>query len=339
MRKHIAAFLSTAMLLLTGCGSMQKDAHTVDVFAMDTYMTLTAYGNDSVNAYLIAAEEKLTALDKKLSVTDAESEVYAANHANGQAVQISEDTAAILHMAETVAAESGGALQISVYPLVQAWGFTMNQYRVPDAEEIAALLENVDDTRISFDDHSLRIPAAMQIDLGALAKGYAGDAVTKLLRNEGVTSAIVNLGGNVQAIGSKPDGSKWTVGIEDPFGGEDLLGTVRVADCAVITSGSYERCFVDENGEKRWHIMDPADGFPADNGLVSVTVIGRSGLRCDALSTALFVEGTEAAVTHWRSCDDFEMILVTSDENILVTEGIAADFSVGNGQKPEVLKR
>ena len=324
------------LLLLTGCRA-EPQKHSRDVFAMDTYMNLTAYGDAEDS--LAAAEQTITALEKKLSVTDAGSEIYAANHADGQAVPISEDTAEILHMAETVSAESGGALQISLFPLVQAWGFTTNQYRVPDADERSALLENVDDSRISFDDNSLRIPAAMQIDLGALAKGYAGDKAAALLRERGITSAILNLGGNVQAIGRKPDGSKWKVGIADPFGGEELLGTVSVADCAVITSGSYERYFIDEDGEKRWHIMDPADGCPADNGLVSVTVIGSSGLRCDALSTALFVEGTEKAVTHWRSCDDFEMILVTSDENILVTEGIADDFSVGNGQKPEVLKR
>ena len=321
--------LAAACLMLTGCGAQQaKQKHSRDVFAMDTYMNLTAYGNDSVNETLIRAEEKITALEHMLSVTDTGSEIYAANHAGGAPVTVSDDTAAILRTAASVSQESGGALQISLYPVVQAWGFTTGSYRVPDDTERAELLQNVDDTRISLEGNNLTVPEGMQIDLGALAKGYTGDAVTALLREAGITSAIVNLGGNVQTIGTKPDGSKWVIGIENPFGGDQLLGTVHVGNKAVITSGDYERFFTAEDGTRYWHIIDPADGAPADNGLRSVTVIGESGLRCDALSTALFVEGTEKAIEHWRACDDFEMILVT-DDRLFVTEGIVNDFAAG----------
>lgn len=322
--------LAAACLMLAGCGAQHaQQKHSRDVFAMDTYMLLTAYGNDSVNEPLIRAEEKITALEHMLSVTDAGSEIYAANHAGGAPVTVSDDTAAILRTAASVSQESGGALQISLYPVVQAWGFTTGSYRVPGEAEIAELLQNVDDTRISLEGNTLTVPDGMQIDLGALAKGYTGDAVTALLREAGITSAIVNLGGNVQTIGTKPDGSKWTVGIENPFGGDQLLGTVHVGNKAVITSGDYERFFTAEDGTRYWHIIDPADGAPADNGLRSVTVIGESGLRCDALSTALFVEGTEKAIAHWRACDDFEMILVT-DDRLFVTEGIVDDFAAGS---------
>lgn len=328
IKKQICCAVS-ALLLLTGCADSQRTKDfSRDVFAMDTYMSLKAYGSAAEEA-LKEAEIKITALEKLLSVTDTGSEIYQANHANGAAVPISAETAAILREAKRTGEESGNALQISVYPVVRAWGFTTGEFRVPADTEITELLTHVDDTRVNFDDSTLTVPGDMQIDLGALAKGYTGDAVAAMLRERGVESAVLNLGGNVQTIGTKPDGSKWVVGIENPFGGDQMLGTVHVENKAVITSGNYERFFTADDGTKYWHIIDPADGYPADNGLCSVTVIGESGLRCDALSTALFVEGTEKAIAHWRRCDDFEMILVT-EEKVYVTEGIVNDFATGS---------
>lgn len=336
MKRICAAALS--LLLLTGCTTAQdREEHSRDLFAMDTYMNLKACGAHAEDA-LNAASDRITALEKLLSVTDSGSEIYAANHASGGTVPISADTAAILQAAKYTAAESQNALQISVYPVVRAWGFTTGEYRVPDDSELTGLLTHVDDARLSFDDSTLTVPADMQIDLGALAKGYAGDAAISLMREQGVKSAVVNLGGNVQTLGTKPDGSKWVVGVRDPFNENMLLGTVHVADKAVITSGNYERFFTAEDGTKYWHIIDPADGRPADSGLASVTVIGDSGLRCDALSTALFVEGRERAEAYWRACDFFEMILVTND-TIYVTEGIANDFAAGGSLPIEVLRR
>lgn len=335
------AVLLSALLLtlpLAGCSMRADTQKTVkSVFAMDTYMELTAYGE--CGDALDAAEDRIRALEQMLSATDAGSEIWAANHADGSAVPISADTAAILREASAVHDMSGGALSVSVYPVVQAWGFTTGTYRVPEDAEVKSLLQNVDDTRISYTADSLTVPADMQIDLGALAKGYTGDAVISMLRDAGVTSAILNLGGNVQALGSKPDGSAWMVGIAHPFAPEKELGTVRITDCAAVTSGNYERFFTDDSGVKHWHIIDPADGYPADNGLVSVTVIGRSGLHCDALSTALFVEGTERAAAHWRKCADFEMVLVTDGAEIYVTEGIADVFTNQSDMPVKVLKK
>ncbi len=336
--KTICAAAMLSLLLLTGCTSAQDSGvHSRELFAMDTYMSLKAYGAHAEEA-LGEAAAKINDLEGQLSVTDTGSEIYAANHAGGSAVPISAETAAILQEARRTAAESGNALQISVYPLVRTWGFTTGEYRVPADSELAALCTHVGDARISFDSSTLTVPADMEIDLGALAKGFAGDAAAEIMRRHGVTSAIINLGGNVQAVGTKPDGSKWTVGVRDPFNENQLCGTVHVADKAVVTSGNYERCFTAEDGTKYWHIIDPASGRPADSGLCSVTVIGGSGLRCDALSTALFVEGTERAAAHWRACSDFEMVLVTA-EMIYVTEGIAGDFSVGSTLPFEVLRR
>lgn len=166
----------------------------------------------------------------------------------------------------------------------------------------------------------------MEIDLGAVTKGYTGDRICELLREAGVASAILDLGGNIQTIGSKPDGSSWRVAIQDPER-DGILGVLAVEDRAVVTSGGYERYFVDDGGNLWWHIMDPATGYPAQNGLISVTVTGREGLRCDALSTALFILGPDRAVEFWRDHRDFEMALVTDSGQLLLTPELAERFT------------
>lgn len=181
-------------------------------------------------------------------------------------------------------------------------------------------------------ENSVIIPDGTQLDFGAVAKGYTGDRVSALMKEEyGVTSALLNLGGNVQAIGRKPDGTPWRIGIRDPYG-EDMLGTLEVEDAAVITSGGYERFFAGEDGTIYWHIIDPSTGYPADSGLLSVTVTGQEGTVCDALSTALFVMGADSATAYWKAHAGFDMILVTEQEEIYVTEGIAEQFEITSTQ-------
>ncbi|MCR4761594.1 MAG: FAD:protein FMN transferase [Oscillospiraceae bacterium] len=328
MRKAFSVVMSgiCMMPLLTACTNHADTMKSADVFAMDTYMNLKAYGRDA-EAAVAEAEARIMDLEQVFAVTNETSDIGRINRANGAPVTVSADTVSVLQTARQMAAESGGALCISLYPVLRAWGFTTGEYRIPADNEISNMLKYCDDTKISAADDTVQIPNNYAIDLGAVAKGYTGDAVMEIMREHQISSAIINLGGNVQTLGSKPDGTAWTVGITDPSAPDSLLGTVCVTDCAVITSGNYERYFTGDDGQKYWHILDPETGCPADNGLVSVTVIGSCGARCDALSTALFVEGTERAVQHWRSVGDFEMILVTSDGELLMTDGIAADYT------------
>ncbi len=326
------------MPLLTACGNRADMMKSADIFAMDTYMNIKAYGRDA-EAAVTEAEARIYGLEQTFSVTNEASDIWRINHADGQPVTVSPDTVSVLQTAQNMYYESGGALCISLYPVLRAWGFTTGEYRVPAGDEITSLLQNADDTQIFADSQTVRCPDAMQIDLGAVAKGYTGDAVMEIMQAHQISSAIINLGGNVQTLGSKPDGSAWTVGVTDPFAPDALIGTVSVTDRAVITSGNYERYFTGADGCRYWHILDPADGLPADNGLVSVTVIGSSGAECDALSTALFVEGTQQAVQHWRKSGGFEMILVTSDGELLLTEGIAADYNVKKEMPCRVVRR
>lgn len=322
--------LALLLLMLAGCASPAAEPQNADAepaqvtfFAMDTVMQLTVYGDE---ALLTDAQTRVSQLEHLLSVTDENSEIYAANR-DGSAA-LSGDAAALLEQTLELCARTGGALDCSVYPVVRAWGFTTGEYRVPDGEELAELLECVDYTKIGFDPDSgqLALGHGMEIDLGSVAKGYTGDQLMALLKNAGVTSALVNLGGNVQALGSKPDGSPWRIAVQDPAG-DGYLGILDVADQAVITSGGYERYF-EQDGEIYWHIIDPATGAPAHSGLISVTVVGDCGLLCDGLSTALFVMGYEDAVEFWRASEDFELVLVREDGTIVLTEGLEGCFEL-----------
>lgn len=328
-------------IALTGCGkrSIAPDKNSASdrsVFAMDTFMTMRAYGGGSEEA-LEKAEKKICSLESILSVTAKNSDIQRINRADGIPVSVSEETAELIGEAVRFGDETNGALDITLYRVLQEWGFTGDEFRVPDADSLAGCLEFVDYSRISVEGQNVTLPAGFQIDLGALAKGYTSDAVINILRENRVDSAIVSLGGNVQTLGRKPDGSRWRIAVRDPFVPESDMCVLETGETAVVTSGNYERFFISDDGKKYWHILDPSDGYPADNGLVSVTVIGESGLYCDALSTALFVMGKERAVEFWSKNKNFDMILVTDSKEIFYTESAEYVFENLTEMSAEVL--
>lgn len=297
-------------------------------FAMDTYMTFTAYGTDAEPA-ILAAEDKIRELEELWSVTDKNSDVYAVNHSSGQTVTVDWKTAELLSYALDMAEETNGALEPTIYPVLTAWGFTTGENRVPAETELAELLEKVGYDKVELNNDQIQMEPGGMIDLGAVGKGYAGDEAAQILRERGITAALLDIGGNIQAIGTKPDGSDWRVGLKDPFSG-GVLGIIQVSDVAVVTSGNYERFFIGEDGKVYGHIIDPATGHPVENGIASVSVIASEGKLCDALSTALFVMGLENAQDYWRQRRNFEMILIMEDGDIYLTEGIRDSFSLNS---------
>ena len=344
----LAGFL---LFALCGC-SLQSDSSsaentpeesaTQEVYAMDTHMTLTASG-ESANAAVSVAAQKLYELDAELSATDENSQIYALNHRLSD--RVSGDAAAVLSASIRLSALTEHCFDISVYPLVCAWGFPTREYRIPSEEEIDRLLSHTGMEGISFDTSSGKVTFAdeqMMIDAGAIAKGYASDAVADIFHSYGITSGLISLGGNVCAFGSKTDGSDWNIAIQDPSSPSDpnaYAGIIRCSDAFLITSGSYQRYFT-ENGKRYCHIIDPSTGYPADNGLSSVTVVSSSGTEGDALSTALYVMGLERASEFWRNCTDlsFEAVFITQEGKIYVTEGIADDFE-SSLSAPEIISR
>ena len=303
---------------------------SAQIFAMDTVMDLTLYGDE---ALLREVTDRIYALEHLLSVTEEQSELARLNR--GETVTLSEDTRTLLREALSLCAATDGALDVSIYPVLRAWGFTTGDYAVPSPGTLAALLQSVDYRRVlPAEDGTLTLPEGMEIDLGSVAKGYTAEILADFLRQQGVASALLNLGGNVQTVGRKPDGSFWRIAIRDPFTG-GYLGIIQAEDQAVVTSGGYERYF-EQDGKTYWHILDPKTGAPAESGLVSVTVVSDSGLLCDGLSTALFVLGPDRAAAFWREradhgLGDFEAVFVEADGSVSVTAGLADRFSLTDG--------
>lgn len=320
--------------VLSACAPIRgrTEAYSQSFFAMDTYMTFTVYDDNAeeARAALRQAQGKLEALEALWSVTEQDSDIYAVNHSGGQTVTVDDQTAGLLSFALQMARKTGGALEPTLYPVLTAWGFTTDENRIPSADELSALLEKTGYDRVVTAGNRVTLPDGMMLDLGAVGKGYAGDLAGQCLKEQGIDSALLDIGGNIQAVGTKPDGSDWKLGLRSPFG-EGIFGTLRIADQAVVTSGNYERYFIGEDGVRYGHIVDPETGYPVDNGLASVTVIADEGKLCDALSTALFVMGPEDAVEYWKTHQEgqpFDMIFVTEEREVYVTEQIKDRFNL-----------
>lgn len=323
MKQWIFAALALATAAVC-CGCAARTKAERSLFAMDTYMTLTAYGRGADKA-LDECEAELGRLEKLFSATLPDSDAARIRAGAGADVAVSADTVAMLETALAVSAQSDGAFDPTIYPLVGAWGFLTESPSVPSEAEIADARMRVDYRRLTLSSQSVRVGPGMGVDFGGVAKGYASDRLVGIFRARGIKSAIVSLGGNVYALGARPDGGAWRVGVQDPLSASDVLGVLLVTDTAVITSGAYQRNFT-ENGKQYHHILNPATGYPADGGLVSVTIVDKNGARADSLSTALFVLGETNAVKLWRADGTFGMVIVTSDRRVLVTEGL--DFTL-----------
>ena len=304
------------------------DAEAVrDVFAMDTYMTVKAYGSNG-EAAVDAAVDEINRLDALLSTGKKDSEIGQINANNGG--QLSEDGAVLMERSLELYKSTNGAFDVAIYPVMKAWGFTDGNYQVPDADTLKATLELVDPSLIDYDKETSTVSFkkdGVQIDLGGIAKGYTSSRIMDIYKEKGVTSGLVNLGGNAQVFGTKPDGSLWRVAVQSPNSEDEYLGVLETKDKAIITSGGYERYF-EKDGVTYHHIIDPSTGYPADNGLISVTIVSADGTLADGLSTSLFVMGKDKATDYWKAhSDEFDMILLTDDEKLYVSEGIKDSFT------------
>lgn len=323
-RGAICATLILLTILLSACGT--KKPASASFQAMDTLMTLTVYGGDK--DVCDALQSRIDTLDSTLDATDDNSEIARLN--TEKTAALSEDAAALLRDALSLCKQTDGAFDITIYPAVQAWGFVSGDYRVPDQKELTSLTKAIDYRTVKANGDAFTLSDSTQIDLGAVAKGYAADVCQDVLRDKNAEAAVLNLGGTICLYGKKPDGSRFTVGVADPDNSAAYFGALTCDACVVATSGGYERYF-ERDGKQYIHILDPKTAAPVDNGIQSVTIICESGTKADALSTALFVMGLDKATAYCRSHDDFDCIILTDSGEVYLTGGIEDDFTLGDG--------
>ena len=374
------SIIMAAMFSLAGCGDDQggtsgtagsaggeTELESRDFFAMDTYMTVSSFGEGAGPA-LAECEAMITGLETEVSTEIEDSEIAQLNK-NGSGT-LTGDSLELVKEALEIYDQTDGAFNIAVYPIMKAWGFTNKDYKVPSEDTLKDLLKATDLSTVSVEEkpQASSDPAGstgtaetggasdssdsagstdtaeaggdageaaeisfaqkgMEIDLGGITKGLASSRSIDIMKKAGLSGGLVNLGGNVQTFGEKPDGSLWHVAVQSPYETDDYLGIIEVTDKAVITSGGYER-FFEKDGKKYHHIMDPSTGHPAESGLISSTIISDNGVLADGLSTALFVMGEEKAEEFWRSHkDQFDFILMDEDDQLYVTEPIADSFT------------
>ena len=311
------------LLFLSGCSSKPVQRQ---FWAMDTVMSITAYGKDAKNA-VTAAVSRVNQLEGLLSRTRTGSEVSALYRNAPNAVPVSEDTLRILRLAQDWHQKTSGAFDVTIAPVTTAWGFGgSGEYQVPSPEKLEQLLPLVDGSSVLLTKTTAALPKkGMEIDLGGIAKGYAGAQAEQILREHGIEHALLDLGRNITVIGTKPDGKPWRIAVQDPADPNGAVGILSLQDCSAVTSGGYQRYF-EQDGVVYHHIIDPRTGYPANSGLLSATVVCANSALADLLSTAVFVLGEQTALDLWRSEGRFELVLVTEDGRVVVTAGLSDFF-------------
>lgn len=321
----------------TGCGISEtavastaedilEDPVSASLMAMDTVMNISAYGTNAEKA-IAASEEEIMRLDTLLSVGDETSEVYLLNQNGGG--ELTEDARILYEKSIELWNETDGLFDVAIYPLMQLWGFTNQNYHVPSTEQLKKALMKTDASQIHYDSSSgelFFLQEGMGIDFGGIAKGYTSSRIIEIMKENGVESGIVNLGGNVHVLGTKPDGCAWKIAIRDPQQKDnEYLGILEAADCAVITSGGYER-FFEQDGVTYHHIINPKTGYPANSGLISVSIVSTDGMLADGLSTTLFVMGLDEATNYWRKhSTEFDFIIFDGTK-VYITERLQNKF-------------
>ncbi|HHY81343.1 MAG TPA: FAD:protein FMN transferase [Clostridiales bacterium] len=336
MNNKIIAFLSIFFLILnlTSCRKTRTEYLKDDLFALDTYITFSVIEGDRAKEGIDATKKRIREIEERMSAHLPGSDISKINdNAGKQPVKVNPDTFFVIKKALEYAELTNGSFDISLLPVSRLWNINGENPRVPSPEEIEKALAVVDYKKIRLNEEEMTVfleDEGMAIDLGGIAKGYAGDETVRILKEHGVTSGLVNLGGNIVAVNGKEDGSPWRIGIQNPRIDEDKNKRKHVAVLdtrgdAIVTSGDYERYMVEhyeKTGERYHHIFDPETGYPAKNGVISVSIITKNAIDADALSTSLFVMGVEEGLKLANELEGVEAMIVAEDKSIYLSKGL-----------------
>lgn len=323
--------------LLSACNAKDEamdspQVTTSNESVMGTALLQKIYGPKG-QAVIDETFNRMKYLEGLLTFNAPEGDVHKVNEKAGiESVKLDPITVNIIKKSIEVAERSNGAFDVTIGPLVKSWGIGTEMQRVPTQKEINQLLPLVNYKDIQIDGQwvGLRKPGQM-MDLGGIAKGYAGDEAIAIYKKHGIKSGFVSLGGNVVCLGGKPDGSPWTVGIRNPrsadsIGGKEIIGTIEVKDKAVTAAGDDQRYFM-KNGQRYFHILNPHTGYPAETDLMSVTLISDSSLESDAYDTAVFILGLEKGMELVKQLG-MDAVFITKNKKIYITEGLKENFKL-----------
>lgn len=327
MKKHrlISILICIVCIMLTGC-SRNTDPVSKSGIYFDTIITITLYSDEDLtllNECMVLAEKYENMLSKTVETSD----IYRINHSNGKPTTVDEETIYLLEKALDYAAMTDGAIDPTILPLSDLWNFGENE-KVPDPTNIAFALSNVGYENVVIDKEANTVTlknANAGVDLGFIAKGYIADKMKEYLISQGVESALINLGGNILCVGSKPDGSDFTLGIQEPFKDNSTnMPLVKTSDQSLVSSGVYERYFY-QNNVLYHHILDTNTGYPVDNGLWGVTILSDSSMVGDAYSTICMCLGPEDGMALIEATDGIEALFITEDMELLYSSGFPKD--------------
>lgn len=342
-RRLWAAFslLFVLILVIAGCSSNQKEESKVNKepyskqeLLLGTYVQIRIY-DDGKKDVLDQAFDRIKKLGDEITVNESGSEIDAINEKAGiEPVKVSDDVYTLLKRAYEYSEDSNGGFDMAIGPITQLWHIGFDDARKPSQEEIDQALKLVDYHKVVLDDKEKTVyleEKGMALDLGAIAKGYITDEVVEVLKDNGVTTAIIDLGGNVYVLGHSPRGEDedWNVGIQDPNKARNtVIGTVKERDKTLVTSGIYER-YLKVNGETYHHLFDPTTGYPFDNDIAGVTIITNKSIDGDGLSTAVFSMGVKKGLEYAEGLKDVDVIFVTKDDKVYVSKDIEETFVLG----------
>ena len=326
MRKKLLLPALALVLLLTGCSAHQK-VIAGNTFGLDTLVEIKLYQYPfkDRNSLIDDTFDQMDQLENTLSMHVEGSDIDRLNRSAGkEPVQVSDLTYRVLKDSLFFSGKTDGLFDITAGPLINLWAIDPPDGHYPSQAELDATLPLIDYHKINFlDDNRIELAdKGMVINLGAIAKGTIADELKTYLLSRGVTSALINLGGNVLALGSKPDGSSFVIGIQDPNSARGVyLMSIRINDESIVSSGDYERYF-EYNGKIYHHILNPKTGFPAETNIKQVTIVTANSQRADGLSTSVLLLGVQKGIQLVESLEGVEAILITKDHYIYFTQGL-----------------
>ena len=338
MKKLFSLIIITISIvsILAGCSSKAPKAPSSSTdpvskteFFMGTSVKITLYDHQQDQIFT-EVFDRIKQIEERLSINEEGTEIDKINEAAGvSAVKVSEDAFINIKEGLEYSRLTEGSFDITVGPLVKLWSIGLPEAKVPTQVEIEQALPLINYQDVVLDEEASTVylkNKGMMIDLGSIAKGYTADVIAEMLKEKGVQRALIDLGGNIYALGSHPEGRPWNIGIQSPYSTRgEIIGYLPIENKSVVTSGVYER-YIEQDGKKYHHILNPFTGYPYDNEILGVTIISDKSIDGDALSTSVFSKGLQGGMEFIETQSDIDAIFITKENKVYVTSGIKDSF-------------